>query len=893
MMSSMKQDMLNESAAVPVLEEQPVSQGEEYKEDEALLEENASVKLEQREKAVAEREAAVAELEKKLTAMQAEITQQKRLIDEEKKKISDQKEELECRETYLIKQDEKVDQRIQELHESEMKLKSQMRDFEVEANDARRTLEKELFDRKQDVASELEIQRKQYMEQLEQDMEKKRQASEKGIAEREAAARQAVDMLYSEAEEKRNALWAETDKTLKELRQNITEEYDRIRSEAEKEIAEQRTAFQREIQAQAAAIKEKEEELIKREEAAEKKREKADCEQLKNVRERKRQEAKAEELEELESDLEGELEKRTADTIQNYNVQLAKKDEALASLRKQLGEQTQALEELQTFKEIYGYSPETLQNMLRNLNAEKDDLEKRLAASPSKSVLEERDRYRDQCARVESDNENLKNQIAKLTDYQRGMEKLEAEKIQLEDNKQYLNDRIEQLQGYYETAQEEIKRLSSSSARLAEREERLKAIQSGGAKPLEGSPCSPNTAECDWLENIWNNCKDFGMIFPRRILYAFHTALKISDWSMITVLSGVSGTGKSELPKLYAAFGGMNFISVPVQPSWDSQESMLGFFNSIDNRFEPEPLLRFLYQCTENTEFSDYMSIVLLDEMNLAHVEHYFADFLSKLENRRSTYGNALPVVEVKLGAGVEPYALKLSRSILWTGTMNQDETTKSLSDKVLDRGLMIYFPRPTHLTDRKRMMSLEQAVQKSGRPLMKVNVWGKWITRDLDKIEDSVRQQINHYRELVEQINDRLEGTGRALGHRVWQAIEYYIVNYPTVRKAMEESGNELTPALREAMDIAFEDQLVQKVMPKLRGIETRGEEGKRLQNIKALLEDAGFDHLTDDFDLAMQLGYGQFIWSSAKYIQVEDDKNSNEEDSAREERNLAESDG
>lgn len=109
----------------------------------------------------------------------------------------------------------------------------------------------------------------------------------------------------------------------------------------------------------------------------------------------------------------------------------------------------------------------------------------------------------------------------------------------------------------------------------------------------------------------------------------------------------MSGTGKSELPKLYSRFGGINFINVPVQPNWDSQESMLGYFNSISNSYEAQPMLNFLVQSreklitdSENSEdnyngLEDTVSLVLLDEMNLAHVELYFADFLSKLEQRR------------------------------------------------------------------------------------------------------------------------------------------------------------------------------------------------------------------------------------------------------------------
>ena len=83
--------------------------------------------------------------------------------------------------------------------------------------------------------------------------------------------------------------------------------------------------------------------------------------------------------------------------------------------------------------------------------------------------------------------------------------------------------------------------------------------------------------EIAWLDRLETLFTEYGITFPRQILYAFHTSFKIANWSTLTVLAGVNGTGKSELPRLYSAFGGFNFITVPVQPNWDSQESMLGF----------------------------------------------------------------------------------------------------------------------------------------------------------------------------------------------------------------------------------------------------------------------------------------------------------------------------
>lgn len=376
------------------------------------------------------------------------------------------------------------------------------------------------------------------------------------------------------------------------------------------------------------------------------------------------------------------------------------------------------------------------------------------------------------------------------------------------------------------------------------------------------------TEEMEWLKGIYDCCKDYGICFKERILKSYHTALKTAEWSPITVLAGVSGTGKSELPKLYSHFGGLNFVSLAVQPNWDSQESMLGFFNSIDNRFDAQPVLKFLAQSQKvpSTEYpmglGNCMNMVLLDEMNLAHPELYFAEFLSKLELRRGCSKGVVPTIDVKVGSGLEPYKLPLGRNVLWTGTMNQDETTKSLSDKVLDRSIVIYFPRPTTLAVRKELKPLnEQRI-----PLSKIT-WGTWCEKAslFDK-----NGEIKGYREFVEKINEYLGKVGRAIGHRVWQSIEYYMANYPDVRLA-KYSGNK--EDLAEAMHDAFEDQLVQKIMPKLRGIDTEGySKTDCLDKIEKLitqgLNDIKGFNLSDDFKQACSLGYGQFMWQSANYL-------------------------
>jgi hypothetical protein len=227
-----------------------------------------------------------------------------------------------------------------------------------------------------------------------------------------------------------------------------------------------------------------------------------------------------------------------------------------------------------------------------------------------------------------------------------------------------------------------------------------------------------------------------------------------------------------------------------------------------------------------------------------------------------------LPFLDVKLGAGIQPYQLTIGRNVLWVGTMNQDETTKSLSDKVLDRGIVINFPRPTTLERRRQLKPLgDQA------PLLSRRLWESWWCKE-STFNDN---QILPFKGFIEEMNTSLSKVGRAMGHRVWQSIEYYMANYPDVLEAQRNNDD---TDLAKAMKTAFEDQLVQKVMPKLRGIETRGKsKSDCLDKIQGQLENGDYT-IVDDFKLACEFGYGQFIWNSANYIK--DDETVNDQENA-----------
>lgn len=511
--------------------------------------------------------------------------------------------------------------------------------------------------------------------------------------------------------------------------------------------------------------------------------------------------------------------------------------------------------------------------ILRALNSQTDELKRLREELATRPTEEMRERYqalesdaRNQRARAdELERQIISNEaaVAEIGDLRRQNSVLNAE------NKS-LAQRASIFEGAANEAQAELNRLRAAYERPAEVEARYKEIEMphiGVDKAKQ--PVQHEIDEITWLTGIGNACDTYGLHFNPRILKAFHTALKTAEWSPLTVLAGVSGTGKSELPRLYSHFGGIYFEPLSVQPNWDSQESMLGFFNSIDNKFDAQPVLRLLAQSqkpwsNDYPGLQDAVCLVLLDEMNLAHPELYFAEFLSKLELRRGRKGSDVPFIPVKIGAGMKPYELSLGRNVLWTGTMNQDETTKSLSDKVLDRSIIINFPRPTEL---KRRLKLTPLDERNRGPALHKASWQSWLVQGSIFPEEVVKP----FKAFIENMNAALAISGRALGHRIWQSIEYYMANYPDVRAALAERDE---PSTHKAMHIAFEDQLVQKVMPKLRGIDTRGKSKTEcLDKIRGQIV-AGINgnsfNLAEDFDLACELGYGQFIWQSANYLNV-----------------------
>ena len=140
---------------------------------------------------------------------------------------------------------------------------------------------------------------------------------------------------------------------------------------------------------------------------------------------------------------------------------------------------------------------------------------------------------------------------------------------------------------------------------------------------------------------------------------------------------------------------GANHLFVTVRPDWRDSKSLLGYYNPLTGAYEWTPFLRFLLRAVQSYEARDGLAwFVILDEMNLAHVEYYFADLLSVLESGRDEDGWTREPLRLgypdEAAGNLPPRELKLPPNLYIVGTVNVDETTHAFSPKVLDRAFTL-----------------------------------------------------------------------------------------------------------------------------------------------------------------------------------------------------------
>lgn len=360
--------------------------------------------------------------------------------------------------------------------------------------------------------------------------------------------------------------------------------------------------------------------------------------------------------------------------------------------------------------------------------------------------------------------------------------------------------------------------------------------------------------EADAVQRVLQRLEQSGLHYDRRIVYAFHTAMKTNDTTQMAVLAGISGTGKSQLPRQYAAGMGIGFLQVPVQPRWDSPQDLMGFYNYIEKRYRPTDMARALFHLdvlnNEKSEFKDQMMMILLDEMNLARVEYYFSDFLSRLESRppvsrvgdKSLRKDAEIELEIPMPKGMDAPRIFPGYNLLFAGTMNEDESTQSLSDKVVDRANVLRFSAP------KTIRTTSQGGVVAEPEALSAARWRSWV-KPVSSVEAD-----HLVTDGVDRMVGLMKGFKRPFGHRLGRAIMGYVANY---------SSFDRTQDLR----VPLADQVEMRLLPKLRGIEVEDGNDHAFSELMSFvgdkLQDGPLAKAIEDSIRSAKDGSGQFVWN------------------------------
>ena len=310
-----------------------------------------------------------------------------------------------------------------------------------------------------------------------------------------------------------------------------------------------------------------------------------------------------------------------------------------------------------------------------------------------------------------------------------------------------------------------------------------------------------NLQEKTFFERFVEHVKNCGFVFERDDLLAFHLAAKERA---PLILGGVSGSGKSSLPVLYAeALAGEDddkrFLAVDVNPSWTSPADLLGYTDASEHRFIPAAsgLLNQMIlaqYASKKLRSSAPVFSVCLDELNLAQPEHYLADIMQAISRAPGNQSiNVFDPNAVVADDPFRPYArLAIAPNLIIIGTVNFDETTKLLSMRLLDRCNLLEFT----VDDRLHPLELTAktgAHRASGQPVLQA---------DRDRWTQSVNVPA-HTVDVLGEIQSELGALGCRLTQRRQTLICRFIANAP-----------ESLCSPDQALDM----QLRQRVLPQIR---------------------------------------------------------------------------
>jgi len=180
-------------------------------------------------------------------------------------------------------------------------------------------------------------------------------------------------------------------------------------------------------------------------------------------------------------------------------------------------------------------------------------------------------------------------------------------------------------------------------------------------------------------------CTKMRLFYDRSLVMTFVAGMATSR---MIILEGISGTGKTSLPYSWGKFLKHDAAICAVQPSWRDRSELVGYLNEFTKRFNETDFLKNIYDFT----YREDIGFVVLDEMNLARVEYYFAEVLSVLEMPNSDEWeiDVVPDIWATDPKNLREGKCPIPDNVWFVGTANNDDSTFSITDKVYDRATSI-----------------------------------------------------------------------------------------------------------------------------------------------------------------------------------------------------------
>ena len=321
------------------------------------------------------------------------------------------------------------------------------------------------------------------------------------------------------------------------------------------------------------------------------------------------------------------------------------------------------------------------------------------------------------------------------------------------------------------------------------------------------------STELDFLNKFKDLTLDKGLYYSFDDLINFHVSLKTSP---LTILAGMTGTGKTQIAKCYAELLGLshnegNLLFLPINPSFTEPQDVLGYLNTNTGLYIPAEtgLVDIIVKAVENEED---MFMVIFDEMNLSQIEYWFAPFLSLLELPQSErYLSLYGKGQVCHNAIKYPSSVKIPDNILFVGTVNLDDTVKDFSDRVLDRANIITLEKRRFIDSYCLELAQNSALYSDGintNSKISSSLFYSWI-RNSNGLKDFKEEEVL----FLDSINELLfnEDNQKGISFRMIDKMSAYLKNIPE-----SLDGTQLI-----SRGDAFDLLIKQRLLTKLRGSE------------------------------------------------------------------------